>query len=67
MMTEMSTTVMNSPTTNEMTNTRTVRFRTWMRLGHETFLSSDHDSLMNCRKRFTAPFSLDYGELWQGR
>src|SRR5215204_5077968 len=52
-----SMTVMNSPTTNEMTNTRTVRFRTWMRVGHETFLSSDHDSLMNWRNRFTVAFS----------
>src|SRR6476660_7279103 len=48
---------MYSPTTNEITNTRIVRFRTWSRLGHETFLSSDHDSLMNCRNRFTEAFS----------
>src|SRR4249919_2737336 len=48
---------MYRPTTNEMTSTRIVRFRTWMRVGHETFLSSDHDSLMNWRNRFTGAFS----------
>src|SRR3954454_7934072 len=52
-----STTVMNRPTTNEITNTRTVRFRTWMRLGHETFLSSDQDSSRKRRALFTNLFS----------
>src|SRR3974390_1488255 len=50
---------MYTPTTNEITNTSTVRFRTWVRFGHETFLSSDHDSLMNCRIRFTGALLAD--------
>src|SRR3954454_21418257 len=52
-----SMTVMNRPTTNEMTNTRTVRLRTWIRLGQETFFSSDQDSLAKRRSLFTGAFT----------
>src|SRR4051812_49770178 len=51
---------MYTPTTKDTANTSTVRFRTWRRVGHVTFFSSDHDSLMNCRIRLTGSFSFDY-------
>src|SRR3954447_14429666 len=57
---------MYRPTTKDTANTSTVRLRTWSRVGHETFLSSDADSLMNCRKRLTGPFSYGYGSGGRG-
>src|SRR3954447_12010722 len=51
---------MYTPTTKDTANTSTVRLRTWRRVGHVTFFSSDHDSLMNCRIRLTGSFSFDY-------
>src|SRR4029079_10492884 len=49
-----SSTVMYTPMAKLTANTRTVRLRTCSRVGQETFLSSDHDSLMKRRMRLTS-------------